>query len=97
MLKKVIRGMWTALIIIGSTGWVIPLFICIDQMIVWGQVEVAPRIYDQKPMINSFPFLSFASQMLNIAMIWLSIVCVSWSSYLSWHFLWKKPNKEVAK
>lgn len=95
MTKNATKATLTVLIIIGSTGWIAPLYACIQQLITWGQFEVEPRLFKHEVTINSFPFLNFSGGMLIIAITWLSIVCIGWSSTLTWYFLWNRQSKET--
>ena len=67
-----------------SIGWLVPLGFSLSIMQEW--MERVDAVMAGRPvLLNSFPLVSFAGQMANIAFIWLSVVAVSWSGVLLFH------------
>ncbi len=62
-------------------GWIIPLWLCGDTLLVWKQGVVSGRI-------DSFPHLAFARTMLGTAMIWGCLAILIFS-------ICNKCNKKV--
>lgn len=70
------------LLVIFSVGWLLPLWLGVDVFLQFLQIEALPRWRGEQP-INSFPFLSFVSNMFTTACIWLAATISIWSWLLS--------------
>lgn len=81
--QRVQRAAWRwtglALIVLLSVGWVIPLWLGIDTLLGDLTMEVEPRL-SGKATINSFPFVAFARDCLQVSVAWLTLVLLAWSS-----------------
>lgn len=73
--------MKTLLMLILSTGWLLPLYLGISSYLSWAQAEVWPRLLGQNPM-NSFPFIKFSQQMLAVSIGWLALTIAVWTILL---------------
>jgi hypothetical protein len=70
------------ILLVASTGWIIPLFLGVDTIITFLRVEVYPRLLGQPPL-NSFPFLDFSRRIIYFGFGWLAVVVSYWSIILS--------------
>jgi len=57
-----------------NIGWLFPVYLCISSIIDWCRLEASPVIYGTEGLVNGFPFLQFAEEMLNVTCVWLGIV-----------------------
>ena len=83
------------LIMLASSGWVVPIYLSVASVIYWCESVVGPLLYEGEGILDSFPYLSFAGQCAFVGFLWLAAVCVVWSVWLSNHFLSRSVHHEV--
>jgi len=88
------RWVWLALIVVLSVGWVVPLWLGIDTTLSYLKMEVEPRLYG-RTTINSFPFVSFARDCLQLAIAWLTLVALTWSTLAASRLLRTRPERRT--
>ena len=75
MTQRMAKGFLVALL---SAGWLFPLWLALHTYSSFWQAEALPLLQGRHP-INSFPFIRFADQCLNISFAWLALVVFCWS------------------
>jgi hypothetical protein len=68
-----------------SCGWIVPAWLSINTYLTFWHAEGWPLIRGERPL-NSFPFLEFSRQCIDVAFIWLAAVIIFWS--------WKLTNNQ---
>ncbi len=79
MMLRVAR---TPIIVVVTTGWLVPLFFSISSLLAWCQAEASPVVYGTERTLNSFPFLHFSQQTLTIAGFWCLLSLTVWTVIL---------------
>lgn len=68
------------LIVLLSTGWLLPLYLSVSSYLSWANAEAWPLLTGGHPH-NSFPYLAFSQQALAIGFCWLAVAIGFWSVF----------------
>ena len=76
------RMVVTALLVLFSAGWLVPVFLAGYFFSAWIEHDVAPRLFGLMPT-TGFPYLAAADRAFWAGFSWLAAVVLMWSVVLS--------------
>lgn len=71
------------LMVVASTGWLLPIWISVQCLFEELKAEIWARIQGQHPL-NSFPFSQCREYAFVIGFIWLAIAVIFWVWRITW-------------
>ncbi len=92
-----LRRLATVVAFAASVGWIAPMLCAVWFLIDWCRLEASPSVYGHQRGENSFPFLSAAAWMLNVAAVWAAIASAAWLVFGLWFVAFgeTKPNQAM--
>jgi hypothetical protein len=85
-LNLVPRLLGVLIIVVGSVGWLVPTYAAAHYYVGYLEEVVDLRLKGLEPM-TKFDFLLPMQQMIWLAVAWLAVVIVCWSSVGAWKLL----------
>jgi hypothetical protein len=64
-----------------SAGWLVPLGIAASEGRAWLERDLLVRLAGE-PVLDSFPYLQFATSLVHASLAWVGLVIVGWTIVL---------------